>query len=152
MNSTIKTITQQIIAQLTGQVMKLKLALLFTLVISTFGISQSTTNTNNNRDFEESEAQLSQVYQQILNEYENDTVFVSRLKETQRILYLFREAELQMKFPEDNKEVFYGSIYRECANQYLIELTEDRIEKLQIWVEGVEEGDVCSGSIKLKAD
>ncbi len=152
MNSTLSTITPQIIVQLKEQVVKSKLALLFILLISTFGISQSTTNTKNNRDLEESEAQLSRVYQQILNEYENDTVFVSRLKETQRIWYLFREAELQMKFPEDNKEVFYGSIYRECATQYLIELTEGRIEKLQIWVEGVEEGDVCSGSIKLKAD
>jgi hypothetical protein len=32
----------------------------------------------------------------------------------------------------------------------LKELTEERIKKLSIWLVGIQEGDVCNGSVKIK--
>jgi hypothetical protein len=37
-----------------------------------------------------------------------------------------------------------------CYSAYKEELTRQRIKTLQQWLEGVEEGDVCAGSLKLK--
>jgi len=53
-----------------------------------------------------------------------------------------------MKFPGKNKQVEYGSIYPMCVSIYLKELTEDRTDKLRVWLNGIEEGDMCSGSVK----
>ena len=32
---------------------------------------------------------------------------------------------------------------------YLDELTKSRIKTLKVWLDGIEEGDVCSGSVKI---
>lgn len=51
-----------------------------------------------------------------------------------------------MKYP-DYDGVYYGSFQPVCRAQYLKELTDDRIKTLQQWLNGVEEGDICSGSV-----
>jgi hypothetical protein len=33
---------------------------------------------------------------------------------------------------------------------YLTELTQDRIKALQVWIDGVQEGDMCSGTVRVK--
>jgi hypothetical protein len=33
---------------------------------------------------------------------------------------------------------------------YLTELTQDRIKALQVWIDGVEEGNICAGTVKIK--
>lgn len=38
--------------------------------------------------------------------------------------------------------------YPMCRYMAVLELTKKRVEELRRWVDGVEEGDVCSGSIK----
>jgi hypothetical protein len=53
-----------------------------------------------------------------------------------------------MKFPAENKQTVYGSVYPMCVSFFLKELTEERIEKLNVWINGIEEGNVCSGSVK----
>lgn len=53
-----------------------------------------------------------------------------------------------MKFLAENKQPKYGSVYPMCAALFLKELTEERTEKLRVWLNGIEEGDVCSGSVK----
>lgn len=35
-----------------------------------------------------------------------------------------------------------------CRVSYLLELTEERTKKLKIWLTGIPEGDICSGSVK----
>ena len=54
-----------------------------------------------------------------------------------------------MKFPAENKQAEYGSVYSMCASEFLKELTEERIEKLQVWLKGIEEEEICSGSVKI---
>jgi uncharacterized protein YecT (DUF1311 family) len=102
------------------------------------------------REYKNADDQLNRVYQNILKEYKYDSLFIQRLKESQRIWITFKEAELAMKFPAENKSYAYGSIYSKCEAMFLKELTEDRTTKLKIWLEGIEEGNMCNGSVKMK--
>jgi uncharacterized protein YecT (DUF1311 family) len=93
--------------------------------------------------------ELNIVYQRILNEYQTDTLFIENLKASQRIWVTFRDAELKVKYPE-SEPGYYGSIYPVCVSNYLEGLTRERIKTLKIWLEGIEEGDVCAGSVRRK--
>ncbi len=91
---------------------------------------------------------LNEVYQQILKEYSSDTGFIRNLKISQRIWIQFRDAEVSVKYPD--RPEGYGSVEPMCRYEYLEELTQDRIKTLQEWIDGIEEGDVCAGSVKRK--
>jgi uncharacterized protein YecT (DUF1311 family) len=78
-----------------------------------------------------------------------DTIFIKNLKSSQRIWITFRDAELKMKYPE-REPGWYGSIHPMCVSSYLAELTNERIKTLKEWIEGIEEGESCGGSIRLK--
>jgi hypothetical protein len=54
-----------------------------------------------------------------------------------------------MKYP-DREPGYYGSIQPVCEMSYLTELTQDRIKTLNVWIEGVEEGNLCGGTVKVK--
>nr|WP_246124494.1 MULTISPECIES: lysozyme inhibitor LprI family protein [Bizionia] len=107
-------------------------------------------NDEANNEFRKADAELNNVYQKIITEYKTDSIFIERLKKTQRIWISYRDAELEMKFPAEDKRVEYGSVFPMCVSYFLGKLTEERTEKLKIWLDGIEEGDVCSGSVKSK--
>ena len=54
-----------------------------------------------------------------------------------------------MKFPAENKQLEYGSVYPMCYSLFLKEMTEERTKKLRVWLTGIKEGDICSGSVKM---
>jgi len=99
-------------------------------------------------EFNESDKLLNEIYKTILSEYKTDTIFVENLKKSQRIWIEFRDAEIEMKYP-NYAEKIYGSIHPTCRAFYLKELTDKRIETLKIWVGGTEEVDACCGSVKI---
>ncbi|WP_417888187.1 lysozyme inhibitor LprI family protein [Zunongwangia sp.] len=113
-----------------------------------FGQTQHEMNKNASEEYKKSDIELNKVYQKILTEYKSDSIFIDRLKKTQRIWISYRDSELEMKFPAENKQAEYGSVYPMCVSLFLKELTEERTEKLQVWLNGIEEGDMCSGSVK----
>ena len=53
------------------------------------------------------------------------------------------------KFPK-REPGYYGSIQPTCWSNYLQELTEERTKRLKIWLTGIEEGNMCSGSVNIK--
>jgi hypothetical protein len=53
------------------------------------------------------------------------------------------------KFP-DREPGYYGSIQPTCWSNYLQELTEERTKRLKVWLTGIEEGNMCSGSVNIK--
>ena len=127
---------------------------LFILLFLTFPLltnaqTQLEMSTDKNGTYQKSDIELNKVYQNILIGYKEDSIFIDRLKKAQRIWVSYRDAELEMKFPAENKQAEYGSNYPVCASQFLKELTDERIEKLKIWLTGIEEGDVCAGSVKM---
>lgn len=95
--------------------------------------------------------ELNRVYQAILSEYKADGEFIAKLRRAQHAWLAFRGAELEARFPMQNKQSNYGSAYPMCANLFLARLTKERIKQLRVWLDGVEEGDVCAGSVHFKS-
>lgn len=94
--------------------------------------------------------ELNRVYQAILRKYKDDREFLEKLHNAQRAWLAFRDAELEAKFPSEDKQYHYGSAYPMCANRFLAQRTEERIKHLREWLDGTEEGDVCAGSVQYK--
>ena len=100
--------------------------------------------------YKKADAQMSTVYRRVLNETRNDTLFVQKMRAAQRAWLLFRDAHLEAMYPAADKRGAYGSVNPMCRCIELEKLTDDRTRVLKTWIEGVEEGDVCAGSIKIK--
>ena len=80
---------------------------------------------------------------------EGNDRFIKNLKASQIIWIKFRDSEMKVKFP-DREGGYYGSIQPVCRYSYLEKLTKIRTNDLKVWLTGIEEGDVCSGSVKMK--
>ncbi len=104
------------------------------------------------REFEKADKELNRLYQAILTEYADDKLFIEKFKAAQRAWIRFRDSEMEALFPVQNKnEVYnYGGVYPMCCSIWMENLTQDRIEQLKKWSGKIDEGDVCSGSIKNK--
>ncbi len=122
---------------------------LITLIVSVNCFSQTQAEMNNEAytAYNTSDKQLNKIYKTILSEYQTDTIFIENMKKSQRLWIQFRDAEMEMKFP-NYKDNIYGSIHPTCRAFYLKELTDKRIKTLKEWTGGTEEGDVCNGSVK----
>lgn len=127
--------------------------LLYTLLlISSTNVvaqTQATLNSQKQQSYTTADKELNAIYQKILQSYKTDAAFIKNLKASQKIWIQFRDAEVKMKYP-DRAPGYYGSSYAMCRADYLTGLTNDRIKTLQVWVDGIEEGDVCAGSVKMK--
>jgi uncharacterized protein YecT (DUF1311 family) len=113
------------------------------------GQTQAEMNKAAAADYQKADKELNSVYQQILKEYKADTAFIKNLKNSQRIWLQFRDAELKTKYPDRNP-TFYGTAHPVCRSLYLAELTKERTEKLKVWVTGIEQENICAGSVKTK--
>ncbi len=111
--------------------------------------TQGEMNAETAGEFQAADKQLNSIYQEILSNYADDEAFIASLKEAQRCWIAFRDAQLKMKYP-DREPGYYGSILPSCEAMYLAELTQERIKTLQVWIDGVQEGDVCAGTVRIK--
>jgi len=130
--------------------MKKLLLILLCFPMIGFGQTNIKIEENANQSYKNSDAELNEVYREILNEYSNDTIFIKALRISQRNWIKFRDSELKMKYPDRGSAGWYGSIHTLCVSNYLAELTQIRTERLKIWLTGIEEGDVCSGTVKIR--
>jgi uncharacterized protein YecT (DUF1311 family) len=126
------------------------LFVLTTVSFSAFAQTQSDMNQDSCSEYKRIDRQLNETYQRILKEYAGDAVFITRMKEAQRAWLKFRDAHVESMFPKRDKRVAYGSVYPMCNCSALTAITRQRVEQLSVWVNGIPEGDVCSGSVKLK--
>lgn len=101
-------------------------------------------------DFQKADDELNALYKQILSEYADDPEFIQKFKDAQRAWIKFRDAEIEALFPHSKEDHYYGSVYPMCNRNRMTMLTNERIAQLKEWSEKTEEGDVCSGSIKIK--
>ena len=116
---------------------------------SSFGQTQADLNQNAHNEYKNAEKEINSVYQKILIEYSSDTGFIKNLRAAQRLWIQFRDAEVKAKYPNGTLD-YYGSVYPMCVSIYKTQLTKERIKTLRLWLTGIEEGDVCSGSVKIK--
>ena len=66
-----------------------------------FGQTNIKIEENANQSYKNSDAELNEVYREILNEYSNDTIFIKALRISQRNWIKFRNSELKMKYPDE---------------------------------------------------
>lgn len=100
-------------------------------------------------DFKAADAELNRVYKKMQATYNDDPVFLARLREAQRAWILYRDTGLAMVYPpHDEDPNYYGSIGTMCEAMYLEKITRERIATLNQWLEEAAEGDVCSGSVE----
>lgn len=123
----------------------LSIILFITLSISCFSQTQIEMTIESDQSYKQADKELNILYQKILKTYSTDTLFIQNLKKSQRLWIQFRDAEVAVKYP-----VVEGSVYSMCIASYLELLTRQRIATLKQWTEGVEEGDACGGSVKIK--
>jgi uncharacterized protein YecT (DUF1311 family) len=121
----------------------------FSLAFSSFGQSQSAMNTDQSNRLQHADKELNTVYRKILKQYSSDAVFIKNLKAAQRIWLQLRDADIKMKYP-DRPDGYYGTAQPMCEANYRTELTQLRTKTLNVWLTGIEEGDVCAGSVKMK--
>jgi uncharacterized protein YecT (DUF1311 family) len=123
--------------------------LIFWIVSNSYGQTQLELNEKQFKLYEKADKELNDTYQKILNDYKEDTAFLRNLKKAQKLWIQFRDAEMKMKYP-DRDPGYYGSVQPMCWSLYLTELTQARTKTLKIWGEGIVEGDVCGGSVRIK--
>jgi uncharacterized protein YecT (DUF1311 family) len=107
--------------------------------------TQSELNDCTGQDATQAERELNKNYQSILRKYAEQPIFVERMRIAQRAWLKFRDAQLEMRFPPSDLS---GSAEPMCYALYKAELTQGRTQQLKPWLQGIEEGDVCAGSIK----
>ncbi len=93
--------------------------------------------------------ELNGVYQEVLKQYADDPVFITKFRAAQRAWIALRDAELAATYPH-TEPGYYGSVYPMCADARLTALTRARTTDLRRWLAGTEEGDVCAGALKSK--
>ena len=129
---------------------KLLLTILLNHLVLAVTYSQTNINNDANQIYKDSDTELNELYKEILKEYSTDTIFIQAFRTSQLNWIKFRDSELKMKYPDRGSSGQYGSIHPLCISNYLAELTESRTERLKVWITGIEEGDVCSGTVKNK--
>lgn len=112
--------------------------------------TQSDLNRCAGASYAEADAELNRVFRQINATYGDDPVFLTRLRDAQRVWIKLRDADFALKYPHENEAGYYGSIFPMCADQFKTELTLQRVAFLKRWLVGVPEGDACSGSLAVQ--
>lgn len=128
----------------------LSIVALFLVVCNAPAQTQSEMNDAACAKYKTADAEMNTVYRQVLNKYKSETVFLAKFKAAQRAWIAFRDAHLESLYPEPDKLQAYGSVYPVCRCRVLTDLTAERTKQLKQWLDGAEEGDVCSGSVKIK--
>lgn len=96
------------------------------------------------------EKRMHEILKQITIEYADDTLFLEKLDESQQAWEKYLWAHIKALYPEEDTRYHYGSVYSLCLCINLDSKIQSRIEELQLWLDKVEEGEVCSGSVKFK--
>ncbi|RUR17741.1 DUF1311 domain-containing protein [Legionella sp. km535] len=90
--------------------------------------------------------ELNQVYQQVLVKYKSDKVFIDRFVSAQRKWIEFKDAYVDSMYVPEYQDT-YGSVLPMCHCYFIEKITEDRTKQLKVWIDGIDEGDVCTGSV-----
>ncbi len=101
-------------------------------------------------EFRKADVELNRIYKKILSEYKDDKTFLEKLKKAQKAWLTYRDAHIESVYPVEDKAAEYGSVHGMCCCTIKKDLTDQRTKMLKQWLVGTIEGDVCSGSMKVK--
>jgi uncharacterized protein YecT (DUF1311 family) len=122
--------------------------LLFSAAGSVVAQTQQEMNQKAVNNYKKADKELNNTYKQILKEYAADSVFIKNLKVSQNIWVKFRDAEVKMKYPDDD---YAGTATQMCKAQLMEQITKSRKKTLGVWLTGIMEGDACMGTVKVKS-
>lgn len=114
-----------------------------------FGFAGETAEESTCNQLRTSEAKLVAIYKQLISKYRHDQQFIRKLRKSQQSWVAYKEAQLELIYPHGPSPE-YGSIYSTCRCQVLGDFTADRIKVLEQWLNGIDMGDVCTGSRPVK--
>lgn len=110
--------------------------------------SQVEMNLDAEASYSKTKMKLDSLHQRIEKEYQNDSVFMSQFFESKKMWEEYKKSQVLMKYPE-NDPTRNGSVFNTCYYSYLEKLTRQRMDVLKEWINGANEGDCCSGSVKI---
>ena len=122
------------------------------LLVSCAGFAQTQREMNETArtEYRTADQELNRIYLRITSDYRTGTVFLRKLRASQRAWIAFRDAQVEALFPAADKQREYGSVYPLCRYQALTALTNERSKQLQTWLDGADETDACGGSRRPK--
>lgn len=103
-------------------------------------------NAGADHDFRKADDELNKIYIGVLKIYNDDTVFIRKLKIAQKAWIIFRDAHLDSKYGETQDTYLPNNrLYSLCSAEELVDLIKIRIAQLKVWLNGYEDDDVCQG-------
>ena len=132
-----------------SRLLPLALGVLALVAPSALAQTQAEMNQDACAQYKKADQALNAIYAKVLKDYAKDPLFLAKLKQAQRAWIAFRDADLSARFPKADKPTEDGSACPTCRCAVLTELTEQREKELRVWTDGVPEGDVCNGSVKI---
>lgn len=113
------------------------------------GGSQAELNEAAYKEYERADEKLNEIYRTIFREYKGEKLFLEKLKETERLWIKYRDAYMESRFPGEDKQFIYGSVYPMAYYYVKAQKTWERVRELDEWL-NYQEGDVTAGSIGMK--
>jgi uncharacterized protein YecT (DUF1311 family) len=112
--------------------------------------SQAEINAQACAGFAAADRELNAVYQAVLRQNAADKRFTAKFRAAQRAWVAFRDAEMAARYPAEDIQREYGTMYNSCYCTEVAALTGQRTEALMRWRDGIAEGDGCSGSYPVR--
>lgn len=122
---------------------------LFLFAATVAPASQVEENENAAQELKATEEKLAAVLQQVRETYKGDTKFLRALEKSQVAWANYRDAQLNLVFPNRDERLGYGTVFPMCWSVWKAKLITSRIDELKQWIHGIAEGDVCGGSIRV---
>jgi uncharacterized protein YecT (DUF1311 family) len=112
--------------------------------------SQADLNIDSFKSFKLSESRLQETIRTIRTLYKADPRLLRCLEASQQAWLVYRDKQMAMIFPLLNEDPnAYGTMFSLCWSTWMTKLTNQRTAELQVWIDGIEEGEVCAGSIRI---
>ena len=99
-------------------VMSLLLLLLFSALAA--AQTQAEMDKKSCDEYRQSDVEMSRVYQQVINKYKADPLFIQKLRAAQRAWIVFRDAHVASHYPAAEPGKAYGSVYAMCRCEALM--------------------------------
>ena len=124
------------------------IALLFS-VTNCFSQTQTQLTESSANDLKITELKMDSVFKKIQMIYAKDITFIKNIKLSQHSWNTYYLNQINTMFPKYPSDHHYGSMLSMCVTSYSKKLVALRIQELEQWLIGREDGD-CLSSIKPK--
>ncbi len=104
---------------------------------------------NSCSDYLKAKKGLDDMVKNIQEEYAKYPLFLKKFQKAQDEWVSYREAQLEMIFPEADKGE-YGSLYPTCRCNWLVGFTNERLDFLVKFVANTNDGESCGGAVNSK--